>query len=90
MGAGICFQVAQAFESLDSAFSRSDWLVGVAPRNWVSIGGKSPMRSLSVVGVWVFEFLANHRLLGNCYLVNNRAWLRYTRQVNSLSGLAGF
>jgi hypothetical protein len=23
------------------------------------------MRSLSIVGVWVFEFLANHRLLGS-------------------------
>jgi hypothetical protein len=30
-----------------------------------SIHAKSPMRSLSVVGVWVFEFPANHRLSGN-------------------------
>jgi hypothetical protein len=31
------------------------------------------MRSMSVVGVWVFEFLANYRLLVNYYLINSGA-----------------
>jgi hypothetical protein len=29
------------------------------------------MRSLSGVGVWVFEFLADHRLTGNYHLINS-------------------
>jgi hypothetical protein len=32
------------------------------------LDGKSPMRSLSVVGVWVFEFLATIRALLNSWL----------------------
>jgi hypothetical protein len=33
-------------------------------RCW-SVDAKSPMHALSVVGVWVFEFLANHRPPGS-------------------------
>src|SRR5579863_8567120 len=39
-------------------------LLDFNPHNRVSNHARSPMRSSSVVAVWVFKFLADHRLLG--------------------------
>jgi hypothetical protein len=47
------------------------------PRSAFSVDAK-PMRSLSVVGVWVFEFLTNHRQTVNYQLVNRLISVNYS------------
>jgi len=58
-------QIATMTVSLwDSAFSRSDWLVGVVYRNWVSIGGKSPTHSPDSADTRLSRFLGSGRITG--------------------------
>jgi hypothetical protein len=56
---------------LENSAAKSKVLEHFPETSVPGLDGKSPMRSLSVVDVWVFEFRASHCQSGNYYLKLN-------------------